>query len=69
MNAISGFGKGTEDEPFSNEYQGVRNLPFFSKSNPLLRRSSTDFDSFGGALIDLGPAIRPGPPVYYLIFI
>ena len=24
MNAISGFGKGTEDKPFSNEYQGVQ---------------------------------------------
>ena len=42
MNAISGFGKGTEDEPFSNEYQGVRNLPNIlekqSSSRPLLER-------------------------------
>jgi len=28
MNAISGFGKGTEDKPFSNEYQGVQLDPF-----------------------------------------
>ena len=46
MNAISGFGKGTEDKPFSNEYQGVRIVHFElekqSPSRPLLERFSVN---------------------------
>jgi len=65
MNAISGFGKGTEDKPFSNEYQGVqlgpaRPIPRIQKEHFLgsTRRVAPIFDKSKGHDLMVMRAVR-----------